>query len=206
MKVFTFLLLMFVGSAAWAQTSADASAQQHFDNAQAAYESGEYDRAILELERSWRLEERPETLALRVRVLESMGEARLALDIIEQNRDVLATTPDIYLVEERLREALREKDTPSVEPPKPAERSTLNTVGPILLGAVGVGLGVWSTLLVLPESCDEETPSGSCRTLNQPAVLPGVGLGIAAVGALAGAIYWWIDGTPDEATTTQGSP
>ena len=108
MKVLTFLLLMFVGSAAWAQTTAEATAQQHYDYAQAAFDAGEYDRAILELERSWRLEERPETLALRVRVLESMGEARLALDIIEQNRDVLANTPDIYLVEERLREALRE--------------------------------------------------------------------------------------------------
>ena len=207
MKVLTFLLLMFVGSAAWAQTTAEATAQQHYDYAQAAFDAGEYDRAILELERSWRLEERPETLALRVRVLESMGEARLALDIIEQNRDVLANTPDIYLVEERLREALREKDT-VVEPPAQAQRSNLNTIGPILLGAAGVGLGVWSTVLLLPESCEQETPSGACKELNEPAVLPGVGLSVAAVGAVAGAIYWWVAGTPENPapTTSQETP
>jgi hypothetical protein len=198
MKIMTFLLLLCFGSTGWAQTAPDISAQQHFDNAQAAHESGDFDQAILELERSWRLEERAETLALRVRVLESMGEARLALDIIEQNREMLGSVPDIYLVEERLRETLRAKDVVVVPTPPIAERSTMNTIGPMLVGTAGLGLGVWSVLLLLPESCRVKTPSGACREVEESATALGVGLGIVAVGALAGAVYWWIAGAPDE--------
>lgn len=197
MKIMTFLLLLCFGSTGWAQTAPDISAQQHFDNAKAAQESGDFDQAILELERSWRLEERAETLALRVRVLESMGEARLALDIIEQNREMLGSVPDIYLVEERLRETLREKDVVVVPTPVVAERSTLNTVGPILLGVAGLGLGVGSVLLLVSESCQVESVEGNCIELEKPSTALGVGAGVVAVGALAGAVYWWIAGAPD---------
>ncbi len=197
MKIMTFLLLLCFGSTGWAQTTPDISAQRHFDNAKAAHESGDFDQAILELERSWRLDERPETLALRVRVLESMGEARLALDIIEQNREILGSVPDIYLVEERLRETLREKDVVVVPTPVAAERSTLNTVGPILLGVAGLGLGVGSVLLLVSESCQVESVEGNCIELEKPSTALGVGAGVLAVGALAGAVYWWIVGAPD---------
>lgn len=208
MKILILLLLLFFGSTGWAQTAPDANAQQHFDNAQAAHESGDFHQAILELERSWRLDERPETLALRVRVLESMGEERLALDIIEQNREMLGAVQDIYLVEERLRETLRKKDAPVPVPDAP-QRSTLDTVGPILLGSAGVGLGVWSVLLLLPESCEVKSIEGSCIELDEPSTALGVGVGIAALGAVAGAVYWWIVGTPEDpvvATPSQETP
>ncbi len=182
----------------WAQTTPAVSAQEHFENAQAANDAGDFDQAILELERSWRLEEKPETLALRVRVLESMGEPRLALDIIEQNRELLGSVPDVYLVEERLRESLRDNTAVVVPTPVAPERSTLNTVGPILLGAAGLGLGVGSVLLLVSETCQVESVQGNCIELEEPSTALGVGVGALGVGALAGAIYWWIAGAPDE--------
>lgn len=197
MRIFVFLTVLLVSTPTFSQESAKAMAQQHYNNAQRAYESGEYDAAMMELERAWRLEEKPETLALRVRVLESMGEVRLALDIIEQNRAALSGAQDIYLIEERLREKIHEQNPPSAQVTTKS-RSALSTVGPILLGVAGVGLGIWSTILLLPDTCDETLSNGQCREGDESSTALGLGIGVGAVASIIGAIYWWIAGTPDD--------
>lgn len=195
MRVVIAIVLLFVGQAAFAQEGQ--TAEEHFRHAQTAFEAGDYDRAILESERSWRLEERPETLALRVRVLEAMEEWRLALDIIEQNRALLAGQSDVFLVEERLRAHLRAQHVdPTPLKASPSARTTFDTVGPIALGAAAAGLGVWSAWLLWPGECTARLPSGACQEEDEASVGGGIGVGVAALGAMTGAIVWWMAGAP----------
>lgn len=199
MRIVIAIVLLFAGGEVFAQEGA--SAAEHLVRAREALEAGDLERAMLESERSWRLEERPEALAVRVRVLEAMKEYRLALDIIEQNRALLAGQTEVFLVEERLRGHLRaEEQASEAVDGASASRTTLNTVGPAVLGALGLGLGVGATLSLWPDACDTRLSDGTCWEEDRSSVGAGIGLGAAGVAALTGAVVWWVLGAPEADT------
>jgi len=53
-------------------------------------------------------------------------------------------------------------------------------------------------LLLVSQTCQVESVQGNCIELEEPSTALGVGVGALGVGALAGAIYWWIAGAPDD--------
>lgn len=172
------------------------TADAHFERAQVAYQETRYDAAMLELEQAWRKEERPVFLYWRVLTLQAMGEHALALNLIDENRSLLlgaSEVQDLHLVEERSRSALSVA-TPVPNPPV-AQRSTLDTVGPIVLGILGVGL-VAGSIPFWQEEC--EIPRGDrCLATSEPEYLIAGLLAGAGATAMGGAVVWWVLGSPE---------
>lgn len=197
-----FVFVLFIsGTAAFAQVP-EHSADAHFERAQAAYQGAQYDAAMLELEQAWRKEERPIFLYWRVLTLQAMGEHALALNLIDENRSLLLAEPqvqDLHLVEERSRAALS-VNLPEDPPPPVVERSTVDTVGPIVLGIVGLGL-VAGSIPFWQEECT--VPRGDrCLETSEPEYLIAGLLAGAGGAAMGGAVVWWVLGAPESPAQT----
>jgi len=199
-----FGLLTLLSASAFAQ---DPAAFAHFDRAKSAYEEERYEDAILALEQAWRAEEAPEFLYWRVMTLQAMGEHAHALELITENREILTNAPqggELHLLEERSRRALEEKNKVIEPPPQPppikAERTTLNTVGPIVLGVVGLGLGALS-IPFWSRTCERESGT-TCLEYAEAQTPLAVGLVSAGVLAIGGGVVWWVMGSPKEQEST----
>jgi hypothetical protein len=88
----------------------------------------------------------------------------------------------------------------------PVERSR-PIVGPILLGAVGVGLIATDIVLIASSGCSEEDSSGACKEEGKVDTAMAVAWGAAGAAALAGGILWYVLGASDEpASSTRARP
>lgn len=197
------VFVLALSSTAFAQ----GAGAEHFEEAKAAYEAQNYEAAMLSLEQALRAEESPQYLYWRIKTLQAMGEHAHVLELIDQNRDALLTAPEggeLHLMEERSRRELdKAKEPEDIVPPAvltPEPRTTLNTVGPIVLGVAGLGLALGSIPFWQAEC---EAPRGD-RCLKEGDPQYGLAIGLSAAGALAigGAITWWVVGTPDQPEST----
>lgn len=204
---FYAVFVLALSSTAFAQ----GAGSEHFEKAKSAYEAQNYEAAMLSLEQALRAEEAPQYLYWRIKTLQAMGEHAHVLELIDQNRDALLTAPEggeLHLMEERSRRELdKQKEIKTVEPPvviTPEQRTTLNTVGPIVLGVAGLGLALGSIPFWQAE-CEVQS-GGRCLQEGDPQY--GLAIGLSAAGALAigGGVAWWILGTPEEPTAVSVSP
>ena len=196
---FYAVFVLALSSTAFAQ----GAGSEHFEKAKSAYEAQNYEAAMLSLEQALRAEEAPQYLYWRIKTLQAMGEHAHVLELIDQNRDALLTAPEggeLHLMEERSRRELdKQKEIKTVEPPvviTPEQRTTLNTVGPIVLGVAGLGLALGSIPFWQAE-CELQV-NDLCLEEGEPQY--GLAIGLSAAGALAigGGVAWWILGTPEE--------
>lgn len=201
------VFVLALSSTAFAQ----GAGAEHFEEAKAAYEAQNYEAAMLSLEQALRAEESPQYLYWRIKTLQAMGEHAHVLELIDQNRDALLGAPEggeLHLMEERSRRELdKQKEIKTVEPPAvitPEQRTTLNTVGPIVLGVAGLGLALGSIPFWQAEC--EVVRAERCVLEGDPQY--GLAIGLSAAGALAigGGVAWWILGTPEEPTAVSVSP
>lgn len=201
------VFVLALSSTAFAQ----GAGAEHFEEAKAAYEAQNYEAAMLSLEQALRAEESPQYLYWRIKTLQAMGEHAHVLELIDQNRDALLSAPEggeLHLMEERSRRELdkvkQPEDIVPPEVPSPEPRTTLNTVGPIVLGVAGLGLALGSIPFWQAE-CELEL-NNACIKNGDPQY--GFAIGLSAAGALAigGGVAWWILGTPEEPTAVSVSP
>ena len=146
----------------------------------------------------------PPLVYQRILLREKMRDYSYALGLLDAYRNDLLRDPtitDVQDTEARLNAAL--KNPPPEEPvildgpavAVPRKRSTLDTVGPIVLAALGgaaIGLAVYGFLA----PCDIEAEDGTCLVGQEPDA--GVVLGYSAAGvlALSTAAIWWIIAIP----------
>lgn len=190
------------------QTSEQSEAAQAYQNALKAFDSDDYEKALFELDKAWRLDRKASYMHQRILVLEAMKKQEMALELLRTHREVLledSKITDLYLVEERLLRATREatdsKNASTTEPdPEPdasesVGRSALNWAGPITLGVVGTGLTIWGATF-FSESCELEGSSG-CLQLEEAQTGTGIALTSAGIAAIAGAIVWFVLTSPE---------
>ena len=99
-----FLLIIALTTFA-VPTDALAAEQSPREEARAAADAGEYDRALNILEQAYMKTEDPAILFERVLVLEKMGEQQMALQLLESNEEAFRKSPDVEgvsLVRQRL--------------------------------------------------------------------------------------------------------
>jgi hypothetical protein len=94
------------------------------------------------------------------------------------------------------------------EPPVASSRPI---VGPILLGALGVGLIATDIVLVASSGCSEEDSRGVCKEEGKVDTAMTVVWGATGVAAIAGGILWYVLGASDDdsasaSTSTRGRP
>ena len=174
-------------------------AELKFQAALASQEAGDHKAALSNLEQAYRLNPHPIYIYHRVLVLESMDEPKFALQLLTDHRDTLLQTDgadDVFVIEERLKLTVANKD--EAQPiPLSDTRSSLHTVGPIALGVAGLALAGWS-VYIWTASCDVEDANGDCLQGESANVGIGGVVTAGALGAIAGAIIWWIAGAPDD--------
>jgi hypothetical protein len=74
-------------------------------------------------------------------------------------------------------------------------------VGPVILGAAGVGLLAYDVLLLAQSGCDRRE-QGVCTKRNEVNEVPAVAYGVLGVGAVVGALLWYVlgsEGEPEQA-------
>lgn len=188
------------------EIAAKTQAEAQFQKAMQLFESKDYEKALSALDHAWRLDENALYLYQRIKVLQAMEEHEFALELLQNNKETLQKTEgvdDLFVVEEQLKTAIQAKkkpDDPGPGPPAPT-RTTLNTVGPIALGVVGLGLGGWAAYIFTAE-CEIEASNGDCLQGESPNTGLGIAASVGAAGAIVGAIVWWIAGAPDEHRAT----
>ncbi len=197
------------GSPTTDEIAAKTQAEAQFQKAKELFAAKEYDKALSALDHAWRLDENPLYLYQRIKVLQAMDEHEFALELLEKNKETLQQTEgvdDLFVVEEQLKSAIEDKQVKHPDPqPKPTSRSTLNTVGPIALGVVGLGLGGWAAY-IFTASCEVEAANGDCLQGESPNTGLGIGASVGAAGAIVGAIVWWFMGAPDEPAQATVAP
>lgn len=147
-----------------------------------------------------RLAPEPRFVYERILIREEMGEPTYALELLDAYRDDLvrdASISDLVEVDARLREKVRRGADTLPEPgqPPPLKRSTLDTVGPILLaglGAVSLGLAVYG----FTAKCEDTAADGTCLRGVEPAIGPTLAYSAGGVVALTTAAVWWILAIP----------
>ncbi len=185
-----------------------AFAQELAATAREASDAGCLAEADRLLEGAHRLDPLPGLVYARILVRESMGDFDYAHTLLEAYRAELAADPsieDLVAVDARLRTALRDDPVPAVvelTEPVPARRTTLDTVGPIVLaglGAVSLGLAVYG----FTARCDQVARDGTCLSGSEARLGPTVAYSATGVVALTAAAVWWIIAIPR--TTPQTS-
>jgi hypothetical protein len=78
-------------------------------------------------------------------------------------------------------------------------------VGPILLGALGVGLIATDIVLVASSGCSEEDSRGVCKEEGKVDTAMTVVWGAAGVAAITGGILWYVLGASDDDSTAAGT-
>jgi hypothetical protein len=88
---------------------------------------------------------------------------------------------------------------------EPPVASSPPIVGPILLGALGVGLIATDIVLVAGSGCSDEDSRGVCKEEGKVDPAMTVVWGATGVAALAGGILWYVLGASDDDTGTSAS-
>lgn len=186
------------------EAEASVEASEFYEAALVAFDEEDYEKALFELDKAWRLDKNTTYLYQRILVLEAMGKTELALELLESNREALLETAavnDLFVVEERLKAAESEAvETNAMLEEKPADppgRSALNWAGPIALTAVGVGLTIWG-ITFFGSECQREV-AGECLVEEEPQTGSGIALVGAGAASLVGAVLWFVLTSPDAA-------
>ena len=152
------------------------------------------------LEGAHRIDPEPRLVYERILVREKMLDFAYAHALLEAYRPELAaenTITDLVELDARLRAKMRDHETP-IEPlrePVPSRRSTLDTVGPILLAGIGAGaLGM--AVYGFTASCQDVASDGVCLQGSETRFGPTVGFAATGVAALTGAAIWWVIAAP----------
>ena len=74
-------------------------------------------------------------------------------------------------------------------------------VGPIILGAVGLGLITVDAITLLGSGCGSQDKSGNCLKRTRPQAAPAIVWGVAGIGAVVGAVLWYALSADDLPTT-----
>jgi tetratricopeptide (TPR) repeat protein len=104
-SLFRLLLLVAALTAVTLPSTSLAAEQSPREEARAAADAGEFDRALSILEQAYMQSEDPALLFERVLVLEKMGEQEMALQLLEANEEAFRESPDVEgvtLVRQRL--------------------------------------------------------------------------------------------------------
>jgi tetratricopeptide (TPR) repeat protein len=200
---------MFAGSTSAQETANDAAARQYFENGREAFESADYERALVYFRHAYRLSQRPE-LQYNVGVAaDRLQREDEALEAFEQYLEDTKQPEREAEVRERI-EALRE----SIEEREATERALVEATiqyeasdpitqrsdggklptsaiagGSTLAAAGAAGVAAMAVGIARDGSCKEER-GGSCVTQNSATAWSWVygGLGLAA---LAGSATWF---------------
>jgi len=192
------------------EADASAEASEFYEAALVAFDEENFEKALFELDKAWRLDKNTTYLYQRILVLEAMGKTELALELLESNRESLLETAavnDLFVVEERLKaaesEAVETNTLPEKKPADPPGRSALNWAGPIALSAVGVGLTIWGITFFGSECLSEV--AGECRLEEVPQTGTGIALVSAGAASIVGAVIWFVMTSPDSSRDASGA-
>lgn len=167
------------------------------DTAERARVAGCLEQADRLLEGAHRLEQRPVWVYRRILVREAMGDFVYARELLQAYDAALRADPAVEgLAETRARLAAPAPSStldPQLEVPQ--RRSTLDAVGPLLLGGAGlVALGF--AVYGFTASCDVQASSGACLRGTEMAVGPTVAYAVSGVTAVTAGAVWWILAIP----------
>lgn len=170
-------------------------AEDVYETAREAEAAECFEQADRLLEGAHRLEPAPRYLLARIVLRERMGDYEFAHDLLLAHRDELAEDPsvgDIEAIDARLREAMRRDD----DVPTPQSRSTLNVVGPIILGAAGATSLVFAAV-GMSARCTHTSNDGDCLVGREPSWGAVAAYGVGGMVAIGAALVWWVAGKPE---------
>lgn len=191
-------------------------AAQLAESAEDARDAGCYKQADRLFEGAHYLLPRARYIYERVLLQEVLGEYQFAFDLLDGYRQEMLADPsitDLAQVDMRLRAALHPKSNnnttpevpPEIEPIPTPPRSTVNTVGPIAVGALGaVSLGF--AVYGLTAKCHETNSGGDCIEGNTVKVGPTTAFAVGGVLGVVGGAVWWIVTTPRAKETARIRP
>ena len=203
----------------------DQVARYHFQRGQSAYDRGDFQEAADEFKTAYELSERPALLMNIYLAYRNVPDIPKALEALKAYLATASDIPNRPQLEERvarMEQSLTPQDeepddvAPTTEEPiadAPTEsegRSTMNVVGPIALGALGVG-GLTAMIIGATGSgCVTRDAADVCTEERSPNVGAVAAYGAVGAAAIAGAIVWWVLGgkkkTGTETTQVAISP